>query len=138
MDTNKAAGSNKTLEINNKFSDVFIGIGSFKVTFSMMVKDNTKPYKHHQDVWKMHHKDHLKELKRLQEQEILGPLEVNETTKWCNGFIIIPKANGTLHLCLNPVKLNQGLIRPIHRGSTLNYMLHKLTNTCYITMIDAG
>ena len=42
-----------------------------------------------------------------------------------------------MHLCLDPARHNQVLIRPIHRRPTLNYILPKLTNVHYITIIDA-
>ena len=37
-----------------------------------------------------------KELKRLQEQQMLMPLWVDETAEWCNSFILMPKPNGTV------------------------------------------
>ena len=56
--------------------------------------------------------------------------------KWCNSFIIVPKPNDTILLCLDPAKLNQALIRPIHRGPTLNDILPKPPNACYMNITD--
>ena len=36
----------------------------------------------------------MKELKRLQEQQILAPLGEDETVEWCNSFGTVPKLNG--------------------------------------------
>ena len=58
--------------------------------------------------------------------------------EWCNSFVIVPKPNGIVYLCLHPVKLNQALIRPVHAGPTINDILFKLTNVCYMTIIDAS
>ena len=41
-------------------------------------------------------------------------------------------------LCLDPAQLNQALIRPIHRGPTLNDILPKLNNVQYMSIIDAS
>ena len=55
--------------------------------------------------------------------DTITPLGVNDTMEWCNSFELVPKANGKVRLCLDPVRLNQALIRPIHRGPTLNDIL---------------
>ena len=45
--------------------------------------------------------------------------------------MLVPKANGKVWLCLDPVQLNQALIRLIHWGPTLNDILPKLNNVQY-------
>ena len=39
--------------------------------------------------------------------------------KWCNSFVMVSKPNGTVCLCLEPMKINQACIRPVQRGPTL-------------------
>ena len=79
-----------------------------------------------------------KELKWIQEQDIITPLGVDETAEWCNNFVLVPKANGRVRLCLDPAWLNQVLIRPVHRGPTLNVILPKLNNAKYLSLIDVS
>ena len=79
-----------------------------------------------------------KELERLQEHQILSPLNVDEMAEWYTRFVTVSKPSGTVQLCLNPVSCSQVLIRPIHRGQTLNCILLKQTNACKMTIIDAG
>ena len=43
-----------------------------------------------------------------------------------------------VRLCLNPACLNQALIRPIHRGPTLNKILLKLNNAKHLSLTDAS
>ena len=50
-----------------------------------------------------HFESHSKREGRLQEHQILAHLVVNEIAVWCNGFVIVPKPNDTIYLCLNPV-----------------------------------
>ena len=69
-----------------------------------------------------------KQLDQLQKMDIITPLGVDKTAEWCNSFVLVPKANGKVRLCLDPVRLNQALIRPIHRGPTFNGILSKLNN----------
>ena len=55
--------------------------------------------------------------------DIITLLGVDELVDWCNSFVLVPKANGKVWLCLDPVQLNQALIRPIYRGPTLDDIL---------------
>ena len=76
------------------------------------------------------------EVKWLQELDIIAPLGVDEMAEWCNSFVMVPKANGRVWLCLDPVQLNQALIR--NRGPTLNNILSKLNNIQYMSIIDVS
>ena len=76
------------------------------------------------------------ELDRLQKLNIIVPLGVNKTSEWYNSFVLVPKGNGTGRLFLDPVYLNQALIRPIHRGPTLNDILPKHNIAKYLSLLD--
>ena len=70
--------------------------------------------------------------------DIITPLVVDEMAEWYNSFVLVPKANRKVMLCLDLSWLNQALIRPIHRGLTLNDILPKLNNVKYMSIIDAS
>ena len=70
--------------------------------------------------------------------DIITPLGVDEMAEWCNSFVLVPKANGKVRQCLDPVQLNQALIRPIHMALTLNDILPRLNNIQYMSIIDAS
>ena len=76
------------------------------------------------------------ELDRLQKQQITVPLEVAETSQWCNSFVPIPKVNGRVQLCLDQARLNKVLIRPVHREPTLNDILPRLAGVKCLTPTD--
>ena len=63
------------------------------------------------------------ELERLKGQKIIVPLGMDEISEWHSSFLLVPKANGKVRLCLDAAKLNKALIRPAHRGLTLNDIL---------------
>ena len=52
--------------------------------------------------------------------------------------MLVSKANGKVRLYLDPGRLNQALIRPVHRGPTLNDILPRLNNVKYMSIIDAS
>ena len=112
-DADKSRSKAMTHRIHEECGKVFNGIRCFKGTFSLQLKPDRKPYQ----VPPRHiayalQKPFKEELQRLQELDIM-PLGVDETTEWCNSFVLVPKANGKVWLCLDLVWLNQALIRAI-------------------------
>ena len=52
--------------------------------------------------------------------------------------MLVLKVNGKVRFYLDLAWLNQALIRPIHRGPTLNDILPKLNNAKYFSLIDVS
>ena len=118
------------------FDNVFNGIGCFKDTFSLQLKLDSKPYQVPlRCVAYALQKPFQEELDHLQKLDIITPLGVDEIVKSCNSFMLVPKTNGKVRLCLDPLRLNQALVRPVHRGPTLNNILPKLNNVQYMSVI---
>ena len=79
METGRATSAKRTIKILNKLSNAFVGIGCFKGTFSLKVKEDTKLYQ----VPTIHvahtqQEPFRKKLERLQEQQMLAPLLVDK------------------------------------------------------------
>ena len=126
-------------KIHNAFGDVFNGIGCFKGTFSLQLKPDSKPYQAPPRCVAYALQKLFKEgLRVAAETGHNHPLVVDRTAEWCNSFVLVPNANFKVRLCLDLVRLNQELIRPIHRGPTLNDILPKLNNVQYMSIIDAS
>ena len=118
---------------------MFNSIRCFEGTFSFQLNPDSKPYQALlRYVAYALQKPFQDELDRLQQQDIIAPLGVDEISEWCNGFVLVPKANSKVRPCLDPAWLNQALIRPIHRRPMLNDILPKLNNIRYLSLIDAS
>ena len=90
--------------IHNTFGNVFNGIGYFEGTFSLQLKPNSKPYQvPPRHVAYALQKLFKEELEQLQEMDIITPLGIDMMAEWCNSFVLVPKANGKVRLCLDPV-----------------------------------
>ena len=83
-------------------------------------------------------KPYKEELQYLQQQDIITPLSINETDELCNSFILVPNPNGKVMFCLDPARLNQALIKPVHRGSTLSDVFPRLNYVQYLSLVDAS
>ena len=53
-------------------------------------------------------------------------------------FVLVPKANGKMQLCLDPARFNKVLIRPLHTGPTLTYILARQAAVKLFTHIYAS
>ena len=129
-----------THQLHKEFEDVFNGIGCFDGTFLLQLNPDRKPYQVPLRCMAYTlQKLFEEELERLQKQNIIALLGIDETSEWCNSLcVLVPKANGKGRLFLDPVQLNQALIRPIHRGSTQNDILPKLNNAKYLLLLYAS
>ena len=137
MEVDKRKSVELTQKIHTVFDNVFNGIGCFEGTFLLQLKPDSKPYQAPQRcVAYMLQKPLKDELDQLQKLDRITPLGVDKTVEWCNSFVLVPKANGKVRLCLDPVRLNQALIRPVHRGLTLNDILPRLNNVKYMSIIE--
>ena len=77
-------------------------------------------------------------LEILKKQQIIVPLDIDETAEWCNSFMLVTKENGKARLCFDLAQLNKVLDRPIHRGPTLNDVLPRFAGVKYIMFIDVS
>ena len=59
-------------------------------------------------------------------------------SEWCNRFVLVLKGNGKVWLCLDPARLNEVLIRLVHKGPTLNDIQPRLAGIKFLTVIDAS
>ena len=87
---------------------------------------------------------YLRWLVPLLKQSTLAPREIAlltpgfPQTSWQVARARDNKPNGMVHLYLSPTRCNQVCIRPVQRVLTINNILSKLTNACYLTIIDAN
>ena len=116
-----------------------IGIGCFDWMFSLQVKTDSKLHQVlPQQVAYALMKIFKEELERLQQQDIITPLQIDEMAEWCNSLVLVPKHNGKVRTCLEPARLNQLLIRLVHRGPTLIDIFPNLNNVKYLSFIDVS
>ena len=139
VDAEKRKSIDLMQKIHNTFGDVFNGIGCLEGTFSLQLKPDRKPYQvKPRCMAYMLQKSFQGGAGTSVEDANHHPLGVDEMAESCNCFVLIPKANVKVRLCLDLAWLNQALIWLIHRGPTLNDILPKLNNVKYMSIIDAS
>ena len=137
VEADKRSSMAMTQRIHTRFGNIFNAIGCFKGTFSLQLKPDSKSYQAPHVAYALQ-EPFKEELRCLQEIDIIIPLGGDKTSEWHNSFVLVPEANGKVRLCLDPAWLNQALIKPVHKGLTLNDILPKLNNVQYMSIIDAN
>ena len=70
--------------------------------------------------------------------ECLGEItHVEEPTDWVFSITYIQKANGELHLCLDPCDLSKAICQDHHKTSTMEEVAHEFVHSCFFTKLDA-
>ena len=89
-----------TQQLHKEYEDVFNGIQCFDGTFSLQLMPDSMPYQvPPRCMAYAPQKPFKEELERPQKQDIIAPLGIAETSKWCKSFVLVPKANSRVRLC---------------------------------------
>ena len=97
-------------QVQRDFEDVFNEKGCFNGMISLQIKPESKRYQ--ASPWCIPYalqKPFKEELGRLPQQDTITLLSIDETSEWWNSFVLIPKPNDKVILCLDPARLNQAL-----------------------------
>ena len=62
---------------------------------------------------------------------------VDQLMDWVLSIIYIWKADGKLHLCLDPCDLNEAICHDHHKTPTVEEVAHEFVHSCYFTKLDA-
>ena len=104
IDADKRKSSAMMEKIHKTFGNIFNSIGCFEGTFSLQLKPDSKPYQAPpMCVAYALQKLFKEELEHLHGMDIITSLVVDKMAEWCNSFVLVPKANAKVQLCLDPV-----------------------------------
>ena len=80
-------------------------------------------------------RDQLKDtLTQLRKQEIIQPM--TEPTAWINSMMVVPKKNGSLQICLDPMDLNKSIKRHHYPLPTIEDIATRLHGAKVFTIVD--
>ena len=74
-------------------------------------------------------------LQDMVDQAIIAP--VTEPMEWVSSLTYPHKADGSLHICLDPHDLNKAIIREHYKAPTLDEITHKLSGAKVFSKLDA-
>ena len=102
-DADKRKSKEMMQKIHDTFGNIFNDIGCFEGTFPLQLKPDSKLYQvPPRCVAYVPQKSFKEKLECLQKMDIITSLGVDKMAEWCNSFVLVPKANGKVRLCLDP------------------------------------
>ena len=141
--TNKPAASpeaakpiRSTDDLIKEFPDQFKGIGWFPSEYKIWLHHDAHPMIHAPRKCPITLCPKVKE--HLNKMECLGMItHVDEPMDWVSSITYIQKANGKLHLCLDPHDLNKAICHDHHKMPTVEEVAHEFAHLCFFTKLDA-
>ena len=76
------------------------------------------------------------ELSRTEQMEIIS--KVDEPTEWCARMVVVPKANGKVHICVDLTKLNESILREYHPLPSVDHTLAQLAGATTFSKLDGN
>ena len=131
---------NNTENITAQYPEIFKGLGKVKGDpITIKLKDDTTPYRltapRHIPI-PLYDAVH----QEIQQMEKLGVIKkIDEPTEWCHPIVIVPKPNGSIRLCIDLTKLNQGIQRELYQLESVDETIAKIGNECIVmSKLDAN
>ncbi|KAK2704750.1 hypothetical protein QYM36_016963 [Artemia franciscana] len=121
----------------NEYKDTFKGIGNLENKCKIHLKENAVPTVYPARKVPLAMKQKLKdELDRLEALNIIG--NVSEPTDRVNTMVMVKKKDGSVHLCTDPVDLNNAIRRPHHPIPTFDDATEDLHGISTVSKLDVG
>ena len=117
---------------------LFRGLGKFKGQYTIKLQANVKPFAltTPRRVPLPLLKKVKQELNRMESLEVIRRVE--EPTMWCAGMVVVPKRNGSVCICVDLTKLNEGVCRERHVLPSVDHLLAQLRKAKVFTKLDAN
>ena len=124
-----------TDDLIKEFPDQFKGISRFPGKYKIRLCHDAHPMIHAPRKCPFTLCPKVKE--HLNKMECLGVITlVDEPTDWVSSVTYIQKANGKLHLCLDPRDLNEAFCCEPHKIPTVEEVAHEFAHSHFFTKLD--
>ena len=122
-------------DIQNEYSDLFLGIGRLPGIHKIHIDHNITPVVHPPRRLPITMRDKVKdELSRMVKEGIIK--KVNKPTSWINSMVVVTKPNGSITICIDPRDLNKAVKRQHFPLLTVEEVTSRMPNTKVFSKID--
>ena len=123
-------------DLIKQFPDWFTRIGRFPGECTIQLHSDVHPIIHAPRKCPISLCPKVKE--HLDKMECMGVItHVDQPMDRVSSITCIQKANGKLHLCLDPCDLNEAICHDHHKKPTVEEVAHEFAHSCYFTKLDA-
>ena len=125
-------------EYKQRYSKLFKGLGKMSNEYKIHLKPNAKPFACYVPR-KIAHPLVPKVKAELDCMEKLGVIsKVDQPTEWCSYMVVVPKGNDKVRICLDPLKLNENIIREAYPLPSVDQILAQLSGSKVFTKLDCN
>ena len=125
-------------DIERQFLKLFEGLGKLEEEYKIVLRDNAQPYA--QSTPRRIAIPLLPRVKaELEHMEQMGVVSrVREPTDWCSSMVVVPKADGSVRICVDLSRLNESVRREHHPLPAVEQALAQLAEAQIFSKIDAN
>ena len=125
-------------DIERQFPKLFEGLGKLEEEYKIVLRDNAQPYA--QSTPRRIAIPLLPRVKaELERMEQMGVVSrVREPTDWCSSMVVVPKADGSVRICVDLSRLNESVRREHHPLPAVEQALAQLAEAQIFSKIDAN
>ena len=123
-------------DLMNMYPDRFDRIGEFKGETTIHLKEGATPSIDAPRKFSVNLKPKLEqELKKMETQGVI--CKITHHTDWCSSITTRVKPDGSLHVCLDPKRLNNSIKRCPHKIPTLEELNPAFSKVQFFSKLDA-
>ena len=127
-----------TEQIVKQYPNLFDGLGKLEGNYTICMEEGAKPFAvtTPRRVAIPLLPQVKTELERMEQLKVISRIE--EPTDWCAPMVVVPKANGTVRICVDLTKLNESVRRERHPLPAIEQILAQLTGAQQFSKLDAN
>ena len=125
-------------EYVERYPDLFQGLGSMEGAYHIKLQLDAEPF-----ALSTPRRIALpllpkvkQELERMEKMGVIS--KVNGPTDWCVGMVVVPKAAGSVRICVDLTRLNRSVCRERHILPAVDHILAQLSGAKVFTKLDAN
>ena len=125
-------------DLVKQFPKLFEGLGKLEEEYKILLRDDARPYAlstPRRIAIPLLPKVKA-ELERMEEMRVVS--RVREPTEWCAGMVVVPKADGSVRICVDLTRLNECVRRERHPLPAVEQALAQLAGARVFSKIDAN
>ena len=121
-----------------QFPSLFQGLGKLQGQYSIKLQEGAKPYAlttpHRVLIPLM--KPVKEELERMEKMGVIS--RISESTDWCAGMVVVPKANWKVRICVDLTQYNNSVCRERHPLPAVEQTMAQLAGAKIFSKLDAN
>lgn len=126
------------MDIRERFSKVFKGLGTLGEEYQIQLREGAKPYALYtpRNVPIPLRGKVQEELDRMESAGVIS--RVDQPTPWCAGMVTVPKKSGAVRICVDLKPLNESVLREVHPMPKVDETLAQLAGARVFSKLDAN